>query len=78
MSIRQTKNQMIFAPVGMMGQMILRFRQHKKKHGRCPRRIYVTAKQYNRYKDAVGGITFRNPAFGGKLYFRGAEVIIKS
>ena len=74
MKVRQTKNQLIFASLGTMEQLIYRWNQHYDKHGRYPTKIFLPVEQWNDFR---GSFPRHLPVFGDKLYFRGAEVILK-
>ena len=74
MKIRQTRNQLIFSPLGIMEQLIFRWEQHFKEYRRYPTKIFLNEEQWNDYKN---NFPLNMPSFGDKLYFRGAEVIIK-
>jgi len=74
--MRRTRNQLIFTPMNVLEQVRSRYFLHKKTYDRPPKRIYVSRSQHLQYRECLGTVA-DSSAFGGKLYFRGAEVIIK-
>ena len=77
MKIRQTKNQLIFQPLGIMEQLVYRWDEHFRIHQRHPTRIFLNADQYGEFCNSFSEDLMNSLAIGPKLHFRGTEVILK-